>query len=422
MPAREEVVSGAARRNLPSGVVFVYQPASLEEAQRVVCAYAASWGLPSVCREGDLSLVLPKDRVIAALEHRRADRVPVGEIGVDYPITERALGRSTLYRAKWKEYQAWWQGRRAEIVASYKRDIVDLARFFEWDLVPAPLVPAANALPEQPEFLDEYRWRLADGSEWAFSPDSEGHAICTRYPPMTQADIRDPLPIDESRLEVAQHIVKELGGTHFILGRPDEDGTFPYENTVGLEEFLARMITDPGFVRRAIEAHTEATVIEQNALLDVGCDGVLPGADYCDTRGPLMSPRHFREFILPALTRLCASAHARGGYLVKHTDGNTWRILPMMIEAGIDGWHGIQPSIGMDLGELRRQFRDRLCLFGGMDCATLVAGTPDDVRREVRYAVEHAGRTGGLVLTSSNTLLVGVRYENYLAALAARNY
>jgi hypothetical protein len=234
--------------------------------------------------------MLPKERVIAALHHRRPDRTPVGEIGVDYPITERALGRSTLYRAKWKEYQAWWQGRRAEIVDSYKRDIVDLARVFEWDFVPAPLVAPAKAPPDPPEFLDEYRWRLANGSEWAFSPDSEGHAICTKYPPMTAADISAPAPLDESRLEVVEYIVKKLGGTHFILGRPDEDGTFPYEDTVGLQEFLARMVTDPGFVRQAIEAHTEATLIEQNALLELGCDGVLPGADYCDTRGPMMSP------------------------------------------------------------------------------------------------------------------------------------
>ena len=49
--------------------------------------------------------MLPKERVIAALEHRSFDRVPIGEIGVDYSITDRALGHETLYRAKWREYQ-----------------------------------------------------------------------------------------------------------------------------------------------------------------------------------------------------------------------------------------------------------------------------------------------------------------------------
>lgn len=369
--------------------------------------------------------MLPKGRVIAALEHRAPDRVPIGEIGVDYPITERALGRETLYRAKWKMYQAYWQGRLDEIVESYKRDIVALARKFEWDFVPAPMgfyLPgplSRRAKYEPPKFLSKYRWQEADGSEWAFSPVSEGHALCVKYPDMSLEDIPDPQPIDESQLEIAKHIVKELGGTHFVVGRPNGDGTFPWASTIGMEEFMMRMITQPDFVRRAIEAYSEQTIMEQNALLDVGCDAVLPGADYCSTRGPLMSPQHFREFILPALKRYCDETHARGRYFIKHTDGNTWRILPMMIEAGIDGWQGIQPSIGMDLVKLKEMYGDDLCFFGGVDCDTLAAGTPDDVRREVRYAVKHASRSGGLVLTSSNTLMVGVKYENYLAMLEA---
>ncbi len=102
--------------------------------------------------------MLPKKRVIAALEHRPFDRVPVAEIGIDYTITDKAPGNETLYRAKWREYQAYWQGRRDEIVASYKRDIVALARKFEWDFAPAPLVPPYRLTYEPPEFLDKYRY------------------------------------------------------------------------------------------------------------------------------------------------------------------------------------------------------------------------------------------------------------------------
>ncbi len=97
--------------------------------------------------------MLPKERVIATLEHRPFDRVPVGEIGVDYPITDRTVGYETLYRAKWREYQAYWQGRRDEIVESYKRDIVALACTFERDVVPTPLVPPRRSSYEQPKFL-----------------------------------------------------------------------------------------------------------------------------------------------------------------------------------------------------------------------------------------------------------------------------
>ena len=165
--------------------------------------------------------MLPKERVIRALEFSRPDRIPVGETGVDYTITEQALGRPTLYRAKWKEYTALWQGRRDEYVASCKRDIPALARTFDHDVVPAFLVPSRHQKAESPEFLGPYKWRWPDGRVYAFSPESEGHQFLLSHPHFRLEDIHDiPVEIDDSQLELVRHIVKEMGGTHFVLRRP----------------------------------------------------------------------------------------------------------------------------------------------------------------------------------------------------------
>jgi len=366
--------------------------------------------------------MLPKERVVCALQHREPDRVPTGEIGVDYTITEQALGRPTLYRAKWKEYQALWQGRRDEYVESCKRDLVALTRKFEWDFVPVFLVPPHGAPPNPPKFLDEYAWEEPDGRIMKFSPESEGHAVCIRYPRLSADDIHDEsVHIDASQLELVEHVVSELGDTHFILGRGG-DGSFPHEK-YGLTELLMAMIDDPAFVHRVIEVETQEAIAINEALLDAGCDAVIPGDDYCSSKGPMMSPRHFREHIFPALTALCEAAHTKGKYLIKHTDGNTWPIFDMMLEAGIDGWHGIQATAGMDLARLKAAYGDRVCFWGGVDVDWLVDGTSEKVRKVTRYAIESAGHGGGLVVTSGNTLMVGVRYENYLAMLdAVRGY
>ena len=54
---------------------------------------------------------------------------------------------------------------------------------------------------------------------------------------------------------------------------------------------------------------------------------------------------------------------------------------------------------------------------------TLVAGTPDEARAEVRYAIRHAAPGGGLVVTSGNVLQPGTQLNNYLAARqATRDY
>lgn len=89
----------------------------------------------------------------------------------------------------------------------------------------------------------------------------------------------------------------------------------------------------------------------------------------------------------------------------------------MLVEAGIDGWRGIQTRVGMDLAKLKAEYGDSACLFGGIDVDWLVEGTPEQVRQVTRSAIDSAGSGGGLVVTSGNTIMVGVRCENYLAML-----
>jgi uroporphyrinogen decarboxylase len=368
--------------------------------------------------------MLPKDRVIAALEHREGDRVPIGETGADWEITERVLGRPTYYRSKWREWVAEWEGRREEVVASYNRDVPDLVRALEWDFISVPLMPARKPSYKMPEMLDKYTWRDDKGRVWRYSPESGGHPLLVEGPAMSADDIviPDKVQVDESRLEAIAHVVKELGDTHFILGRAP-DGTFPWAETVGMEEFLIRMVTDPEFTAKAIEANTRTAIAWIEAICDTGVDGVLVGTDYCDNRGLIMGPRLFKQYVLPAFTELVKAAHAKGKFFVKHTDGNTWSIMDDFVSVGLDAWQGIQPRIGMDLKRLKEEYGDELCFFGGVDCDTLVAGTPGDVEEETRYAMRHAAPGGGLVLTSGNTLQVGTKYENYMAMRsAAREY
>ena len=366
--------------------------------------------------------MLPKERVIAALEFKTPDRVPVGETGVDYTITEAALGRPTLYRAKWKELTALWRGRRDEYVESCKRDIVDLARKLEHDIVPVFLVPSRHQPMPQPEFIADYRWRLPDGRVYAFSPESEGHPFLLSNPEFTLDDLNEiPFKIDESQLELVRHVVKEMGDTHFILGRPG-DGVLPIMKYT-LEFLLAGMIEQPDVIRRIIEVETRHCIKVSEALLDAGCDGVLPTSDLAGNNGPFLSPRMFREFIFPGLKAECDAAHAKCKYLIKHTDGQLWPVLDLMIEAGIDGWQGIQPEIGMTLPKLQERYGGRLCFWGGVSMPTLIDGTEEQVAGEVRIACESAPATGGLVITCANSVMVGVKYQNYLAQLrAARLY
>ena len=365
-------------------------------------------------------MMLPKERMIAVLEHREPDRVPIGELASDFEMTERVLGRPTYYRSKWREYVAEWEGRRDEISYSYSHDIVDLARKLEWDFVVVPLVPGRLSKPKKPEMLGQYTWRDASGKVWQYEPSTGSHAMLIEAPPMSIDDIVVPehFEVDESRLEAVAQAVKDVGGTHLVVGRLP-GGSFPWVETVGMEEFLTRMVTEPDFVAKAAASVLKPALAWIEAMCDLGVDAIVECADYCGNQGPIMGPHRFRKFILPAIAEMAKLTHAKGKYFLKHTDGNTWSILDDLVAAGVDGWQGIQPNIGMDLKLLKEKYAGKLCLFGGVNNETLIAGKPEGVVAEVKYAIRHAGPGGGLVITCGNTLQLGVTHENYMAMWSA---
>ena len=70
----------------------------------------------------------------------------------------------------------------------------------------------------------------------------------------------------------------------------------------------------------------------------------------------------FGKFVLSYLSKAIRLAHSYGLPFIKHTDGNIWKILDMMVEAGIDGLHTIELHVGMDIGEVKRRCGDKICL------------------------------------------------------------
>lgn len=136
--------------------------------------------------------------------------------------------------------------------------------------------------------------------------------------------------------------------------------------------------------------------------------------------GPLMSPAVFEHFILPRLKKMIDMIHEEGAFCIKHTDGNTYSLLEMIVSAGADGLNPIEPVAGMDMATVKEMVGDRICLSGNIDCAHLLPnGTPAEVSRGVRQAIHDAGAGGGLVISSSNSIHSSCSPRNLMAMIEA---
>ena len=135
----------------------------------------------------------------------------------------------------------------------------------------------------------------------------------------------------------------------------------------------------------------------------------------------MISPAQIREFLLPGMRRMIGLVHGAGAYAFHHNDGAVRRIVPDMIEAGIDALNPIQWRCpGMEREALKRDFGGRIVFHGGVDNQrTLPFGTAEDVRREVADNLRILGAGGGYICTSAHYIQADTPLENILAMYTA---
>lgn len=139
------------------------------------------------------------------------------------------------------------------------------------------------------------------------------------------------------------------------------------------------------------------------------------GDDLAYTEGTMISPRHLRQYLYPWLEELMAITHQAGMPFILHSDGRLYDILDDLLAMGLNALHPIEPK-AMDINELKARYGRRLALFGNIDLgSTLVRGTPEDVRAEVRQRIKDLAPGGGYAVSSSNTIARYVPVANYNA-------
>jgi uroporphyrinogen decarboxylase len=128
----------------------------------------------------------------------------------------------------------------------------------------------------------------------------------------------------------------------------------------------------------------------------------------------MYSPDHIREFIFPGMKRMIKLAKEAGAFVFHHDDGAIRKILPELIELGIDILNPIQWRCpGMEREGLKKDFGSKLIFHGGMDNQhTLPFGTVAEVEQEVLDNLRILGAGGGYVLAPCHNLQAVSPVEN----------
>lgn len=397
-----------------------------------------------------------KHRVNIVLDHEEPDRVPIGEWGIDHDIAEQAIGHETFWRAKARTTRALWNGRRDEVVESFKEDIVELVKQLDHDLVPVHLVPPADYQPPDIEKTAVNTFKEPNGRIWKYSEGND--ALLPVDEPMPEIKTEEDLIKhfeetvvprcgfrikskgdegyefeldDESRLELINYVVDKVGSEKFIFARGFEEAVgspeplfFSEFEAISLffginsEEYLKAIYRKSKLAKKAMELYSSLEEKMADVFIEAGVDAVMPQGDFADGTGPMINPGTIKDVFYPSMKNVCELGHDRGVKVLTHNCGNNWELLDIFIEAGFDAWQSIQiESGGMDLGELKKEYGDKLTFWGGIDLNTLISGDRNQVINSVKENLRTAGPGGGLILGTSNSVAYGVDYDNYMAAL-----
>lgn len=373
----------------------------------------------------------PRERVLAAINHKEPDRVPI-VIGANnttgirmetYKEIKEIIGVEApdefLYR--------WPELGTAEIDEKTLKRLGSDVRGV-WDLEPASVLESNNNREPGSPYINSWgSGQVKTGSgDWfpGIHPLSDADSVEDLEAYKSWPDMSDPTRVDHVKDRV-ENITEK--GDYAIMATPWL--LFPLERAFamqGMDVFLQNTVTNPDFAKALLEKIAEKCkalmdpfLAELNGKVDI----VGIGDDLGTQESLLLSPETYRKILKPIHADYVEFIKERTDAKVFfHTDGDVSPLVGDFIEIGIDILNPIQTSAGgmSNLAELKGEFGDDIVFCGGIDTQKVLPGcSPDEVRTEVRRVIDTLGPGGGYMVSAVHTITEEVPAENVLAMVDA---
>lgn len=256
------------------------------------------------------------------------------------------------------------------------------------------------------------------GVRWNRTVDKDIGVVCNTVVTLDNIDTYQfPDPLDPARYAKFDKLPDNPGDA-FYFG---DIGFSLFERSwtlAGMENILMWMVAEPERLHRLLDRVCEFRLAQINKICSYKTiDMVYFGDDWGQQTGLIMGPQLWREFIKPRLREMYGAVKRGGKYVYIHSCGRVQEIFPDLIELGVDVFNPFQPEV-MDTGEMKRQFGDRICFYGGISTQrTLPFGTPEQTCEEVKRLIEVVGKNGGYFAAPAHSTPADAKPENIAAML-----
>lgn len=405
-----------------------------------------------------------RERVMAAVNHRAPDRVPIdlgghrssGIMAIAYNKLKRHLGITTgdIYVYDFVQQLAIIE---PEVLDRFGVDTIELGRGFalkpedwqEWVLpdgapckIPAAVHPTkvgqdwcvyhedGTLIAIQKEgclYLEQTHWPYLEVGDADFT---DLNAAFDRMMWSKVGAPPAPIGYDPAGLAELAAGAKALRAStdRAIIGLFGGSLLEGGQQLFRIDTFLAMLAGDKTRTHRFLDRLVEYYLDNLRKFLSaVGpyIDIVLFSDDFGMQTGPQISPRTYREFFQPRQKILWTeSKRLADAKLMLHSCGGIYPLLPGLIDAGLDIIQPVQTTCkDMEPDRLKREFGKDLCFWGGGSNTRDILGlaSPEEVAADVRERVAQFAPGSGFVFQQIHNVMADVPPENIVAMLDAVN-
>ncbi|MHA2185571.1 MAG: uroporphyrinogen decarboxylase family protein [Promethearchaeota archaeon] len=179
------------------------------------------------------------------------------------------------------------------------------------------------------------------------------------------------------------------------------------------------MRKNPRFIHEVLTEFTKVNLEIIKRFAEAGVDVVFYMDDLGMKQRSIFSIEQFKKFFLPYYKQMFQACKKNGMFIIQHSCGYIDKLLPHMVDVGLNGIQALEPAAGVDLAYLKETMGDQVAFLGGIDGSNILNfGTPKDIEEEVKRCIKAAAYGGGYFAGPSHNVL-SAPWENILALRAA---
>jgi len=183
---------------------------------------------------------------------------------------------------------------------------------------------------------------------------------------------------------------------------------------VGFNNFCIKLIEEPDFIKKVFEKIGRLQFDVFKKVIEFkDVEAYFISDDIAYSNGVLISAKELRNYLFPWYREMGEICKKKDIAFIYHSDGNTTEIIDDLIECGFCAHHPIEPK-ALDIVEVKRKYKERLCLMGNIELDTLIRGVPEDIENLVIRNLQNIAKDSFYVGGSSNSIQKEVKIENYL--------